>query len=330
MIDLHCHLSGSTDLVVLYELLRESGYKIPARDYWEFADNMLMKKENVSNLDEYLKILHTIDELQSYPLAIERSVYNSFVSAYLAGCTHLELRFNPAKRSQNGKIDLDTIIISARAGMERAKMTFDIDGGLILCLGRDMSIDANRAVFKKAHRYHNKGVIGVDIAGPYIQDEPAKFYELNGFASMYAAAFDKGMITTVHVGETEHPNVREEMLYVFEKLSPQRIGHGIQVFKYPELIQMAREKGFIFEFCPTSNFTTGIFKSPDAFLETVKDFNVHQLSHVVCTDATYLLQTNIEKENKLYNDALNSFAWSDEDHARGLGPVNMEDNTSLT
>lgn len=325
--DLHCHLSGSTDLVVLYELLKESGYKIPAKDYWEFADQMLMKKENVTNLDEYLAILHTIDNIQSFPLAIERSVYNSFVSSYLAGCDHLELRFNPAKRSQNGKIDLDTIIISARAGMERAKMTFGMGGGLVLCMGRDMTVEANQAVFNKAMRYHKKGVIGIDIAGPYEEKDPEAFYTAHGFAKMYAQAFDKGLMTTCHVGETDHPRAYDEIKYVFEKLSPQRIGHGIQIFRSEELTGMAREKGFIFEFCPTSNLTTGVIKDMNSLRNVVSAFNIHQIKHTICTDATFLLHTDITQELELYKKTLDSFAWSQEDLARGLGPCIFDTET---
>ncbi len=324
--DLHCHLSGSTDLVVLYELLKGSGYKIPAKDYWEFANHMLMKKENVKNLDEYLAILHTIDKIQSFPLAIEQSVYNSFTSAYLAGAEYHELRFNPAKRSQDGKIDLDAVIISARAGMERAKLTFGIKGGLVLCLGRDMSPEANQAVFNKAKRYHKKGVLGIDIAGPYCDKEvPQMFYgSRHRFDLMYAEAFDLGMTTTVHAGETDHEYVQGELAYVLNVLKPQRIGHGIQIFRFPELVAQAKEDNVLFEFCPTSNLTTGVIKDMMALLDVVSNFNVHKLRHVVCTDATFLLNTDIKKENDLYDAAMQSLAWTEEDKQAGLGPCILE------
>ena len=134
-----------------------------------------MAKNKIKYLDSYLKILHAIEEAQSTPLAVERSVYSAYRSAYMAGCEYLELRWNCVKRSQRGRIDLDSLIVAARAGYEKAEMMYGIKGGMILCLGRDCSEEENEALFKKALQYHKRGVIGLDLAGPDKMKIPNEF-----------------------------------------------------------------------------------------------------------------------------------------------------------
>jgi adenosine deaminase len=310
MRDLHCHLSGSTNPIVLYELIRESGYKFKAKDYWDFENQVLMDRRGAHDLNSYLNILHTIDKVQSSPIAIEASVYDAFRSAYMAGAEYLELRWNPTKRSQDGNIDLDTLIVSARAGMERAGMTFGITGGMILCLGRDVTHEANEAIFNKALKYHKKGVIGIDIAGPYFKpDIPyvtdfenfiRKKHEEYKFDVYFREAKDRGMLTTIHCGEENHAAVVEEMRYVLSTLSPHRIGHGVQMYKYPELMEIARQSGVQLEICISSNLTTGAIKSKEEFKEVFTALQNAGVLYSVNTDATYLLRTDIKKENRLY------------------------------
>lgn len=323
MKDVHLHLSGATNPVVLFELIKESGYKFRANDFWDFERQVLLDRNNVSDLNSYLDILHTIDRAQSSPTAIKRSVYNAFVSSYLAGCRYLELRWNPIKRSQGGSIDLDALIVAARAGMEKARVNFGIDGGLILCMGRDISAEANKAIFRKALQYNGKGVIGVDIAGPYMIPPPemdtrsksefiAQAHMAHGFPDFYMEANDEGLITTVHAGEEPHHAVREELTFVMEVLRPRRIGHGIQIYKFPDLMEAAR--GFHFELCLSSNLATRAVKSEEEYAQILGSFLEHGLDYSVNTDATFLLRTDIRKENSLHQKILGSDAF-------GLNPT---------
>lgn len=293
MKDLHLHLSGATDPVLLFELIQEAGLK-GAQDYWTFLKKVTMDTSRVKDLNDYLEVLHIIDEAQSSPRAVNLSVYNSYVNSFLNGCDYLELRWNPYKRSQKFKIDLDKLIISARAGYERAKSNFGIDGGMILCLGRDVSQEANEGVFKKAIKYHKKGVIGLDIAGPETQSLQDEFH------SYYTTANAMDMITTIHCGETFHDKVEEELQLVLEKYKPQRIGHGIQIYRFPKLMKIAAKNKVHFEICLTSNLTTKAVESKEEFVRIFRAFEEHKIDYSINTDATFALNTNISKENALY------------------------------
>ena len=109
MKDLHLHLSGATSPILLFEMISETGIKIKAKQYEQFVNTLLMDDAKVKNLDDYLDIIHTIDETQSSPRAVELSFYDSYKNSFLSGCKYLELRWNPYKRSQNFKIDLDKL-----------------------------------------------------------------------------------------------------------------------------------------------------------------------------------------------------------------------------
>lgn len=294
MQDLHLHLSGATSPVLLYEMINEAGLKMASKNYEHFLKTITMDRSKIKNLDDYLEVLHIIDDAQSSPRAVRLSVYNSFMNAYLDGCRYMELRWNPYKRSQQFKVDLDKLIISARSGFEKAASIFGIDGGLILCLGRDVSEDANEGIFKKAIQYFEKGVKGIDIAGP--EKTPLK----EEFKHYYKTARALGMDTTLHVGEINYEGTEDSLAEVLEHYKPKRIGHGIQIHNFPNLMKKAARDGTMFEVCITSNLTTRAVEEETDFIEIFKKFEDHGVKYCINTDATFSLNTNITKENEKF------------------------------
>ncbi len=291
--DYHLHLSGSANPLLLYELIKENGYKIKEKTYHEFAEMVTMDKDKIKSLDDYVATLHQIDDAQSFPRAVELCFYDAYKSSYLHGADELQLRWNPVKRSQDGRVDLDNLIIAARAGAERAKNYFGINGSMILCMGRDISENANEAIFNKALQYHGKGIVGIDVAGSErlpLQKE---------FNFMYKFAQSRGMATTIHVGETKHDNSEEELRVAIEDYKTQRIGHGIQIVNYPNLMKQAAQQNILFEICITSNLTTRAVDSLEDYAKIMKTFEEYGLRYMVCTDATHAINTNIRRENQL-------------------------------
>lgn len=241
-------------------------------------------------------MLHWVDKAQSSPQAVYESVYDSYVSSAIAGCSYLELRMNPTKRSQNGVIDLDLLLVYANAGMEKAKVHFGISGGLLLCMGRDCTTAANQAVAEKTLAYLGKGVIGIDIAGPY--NWP--WVDAQLYTDVYTQANKLGATTTVHCGEVNHANVEEEIHFVLTKLKPKRIGHGIQLVRYPDLLKQAVKQETIFEICITSNLATGVVSNLNEYASILNKLEEAGAEIQLCTDATSFLGTTIKRENQLY------------------------------
>lgn len=297
MKDLHLHLSGATSPVLLFEMINETGLKIKTKQYFDFADSLTMKQEKIQSLEDYLDIIHIIDESQSSPRAIELSFYDSYKSAFLSGCNYLELRWNPYKRSQNFKIDLDKLITSARAGFEKANSFFKIDGGMLFCMGRDCTEEQNEAIFKKAIQYYKKGVIGIDVAGP-----EAKIPLKSEFYHFYKTANALGLITTIHAGEPLYDGVEDTLATILEKYKPNRIGHGIQIHRFPHLMKLAASMDVHFEICISSNLMTKSVKNYEEFYNIFKIFEEYNLKYTICTDSVYSLTTNITKEHQKYEE----------------------------
>lgn len=296
MKDLHLHLSGATSPVLLFEMINETGLKIKTKSYQEFVKNLTMDPSKIKSLDDYLQIIHIIDESQSSPMAVERSFYDSYKNAFLNDCDYLELRWNPYKRSQDFKIDLDRLLISARSGFEKANYTFGINGGMILSMGRDCTEEQNEGIFKKAIQYYKRGVIGIDVAGSEIKT-PLK----DEFYHFYKTANAIGLMTTIHAGEPYYEGVEDTLATILEQYKPNRIGHGIQIVKFPELMKKASSMGIEFEICISSNLMTKSVRDENEFFNIFKTFEDYQLKYTICTDAVYSLNTNIKIEHEKYN-----------------------------
>ncbi len=300
MKDLHLHLSGATSPVILFEMVNETGIKMKTKNYSDFVKAITMNPNKVKNLDDYLHVNHIIDETQSSPRAVELSFYDSYKNAFLSGCSYLELRWNPYKRSQNFRIDLDRLIVAARRGYDRANSMFGIDGSMIFCMGRDCTEEQNEGIFKKAIQYYKRGVIGIDVAGPETK-VPLK----PEFEEYYKIANVLGLITTIHCGETYYEGVEDTLATVIEKYKVKRIGHGVQIHLYPKLMKFASKMNIIFEICISSNLMTRAVANKEKFLEIFKKFEEYSIKYVICTDATFSLETNISNEHKIYEEIKN-------------------------
>ena len=136
--DLHIHVGGAVAPHILWSIAHDQGFKLPVQTFWEFRDLVTAKPESVSNLNDYLAILHKWTErIQSSPAAIERSIYEIIGKEFRSSNVSLiELRFNPMKRNLEGERDLDHIIHAALRGMDRACLEYGVRAGLIFCLAR--------------------------------------------------------------------------------------------------------------------------------------------------------------------------------------------------
>src|SRR5829696_4634997 len=165
--ELHCHLGAAVTPAIMWGIAHAQGIKLPTKDYWEFRDLITVPTKGSKSFDGYLQLFHWTELIQSSPLAVERSVYEVVGGAYRKNnITTMELRFNPMKRNRGGEQDLDHIIAAAVRGMDRARLEYPVTPGLILCLDRAFPYHLNEIIAEKAISYHERGVVGVDIAGP--------------------------------------------------------------------------------------------------------------------------------------------------------------------
>ena len=165
--ELHCHLGGAVTPAIMWGIAHSQGIKLPTKDYWEFRDMITVSSRRNRSFDGYLQLFHWTELIQSSPLAVERSVYEVVGGAYRKNnVTTMELRFNPMKRNRGGEQDLDHIIAAAVRGMDKASLEYPVKPGLIFCLDRAFPYELNEIIVEKAIAWRDRGVVGVDIAGP--------------------------------------------------------------------------------------------------------------------------------------------------------------------
>jgi adenosine deaminase len=296
LVDLHIHVGGAVAPHVLWAIAHDHGFKLPVKSYWDFCELVYADPNKVASLNDYLDIMHQwTEKIQSSPSAIERSVYEVIGKEYRSSrVSMIELRFNPMKRNLGGERDLDYIIAAALRGMDRACLAYGIRAGLIFCLAREFDYGLNEIIVRKAEKYKNDGVIGIDLAGPE-QHRTELGSDVEKYRDLFARARAAGLGTTIHTGETAHTGP-EGVLAVIDKLSPHRIGHGIAAAQSEEAMRKLVEKNIVLELCPSSNLRTHAVASIEEVRTIFDKFRRAGVKTTVNTDGTYLLGTTLRRE----------------------------------
>jgi adenosine deaminase len=195
----------------------------------------------------------------------------------------------------------------------------------------------NETIVAKALRWADRGVVGIDIAGPRPgvgaagpdqlspgprserqrapQAGPDQLspgprsdrFPYADLADAFAAARAAGLGVTVHAGEEGEP---DELGEVVETLRPDRVGHGVLAAHRPDLCRQLIAAGVVLEVCPTSNLRTGVFGSVDELVDAVRSLHAAGVPLTVSTDGPTMQRTNLRDEHALL---VSAGAWRAED-----------------
>lgn len=325
--ELHAHLSASIDPAILWQIAHNLGFKLPYRTYQTFRKHVTLSSERSMPLNEYFeKVYHPLlNKLSSGTHAVREATYQTLSGASRNGISLIELRMNPMKHNFGAEIDLDHLIIAMIHGMERALLEHeDLRTGLIFCIAREFSYDQNAIIIEKAIKYHRRGVIGIDVAGPATAGFRPKAYQ-----SLFARAKKAGLKVTVHSGEVRDANDMWDML---EFLQPERIGHGIHAaYDVPLMAELAK-RNIVLEVCPLSNLATQAVKDIAEMRTILRTFVDHKVPFSINTDwpeiiagcrlpnqYRMLLDQNILSEDELQQCTRTAFAASFTPVTPGLG-----------
>ena len=160
--------------------------------------------------------------------------------------------------------------------------------GLIFCLDRAFPFELNEIIAEKAIAWRDRGVVGIDIAGP----ESATF-RVADYRRLFRRARQYGLGLTVHTGES---GPADEVARVVEQLEPDRIGHGVKAAYDPRAMAMIRDRGIVLEICPTSNLNTRVVSGWDEFRWIFDTFRRNEVRFTINTDGPEMLKTYIRDE----------------------------------
>ncbi|MGH9520970.1 MAG: adenosine deaminase family protein [Terriglobales bacterium] len=292
--ELHTHLGGAVDPPILWSIAHRQGIRLPTKDYWEFEAMVTMDADDrnagLAQMNE--RFYRWTELIQSSPEAIQDCVHSVIGGGYRkCNLVLQELRFNPMFRNRRGERDLDHIINAALWGLERALLEYPkVKAGLILMMDRRLTFRQNEVIVEKAIRYHGKGIVGIDLAGP-----DRRTFSMKKIAPLFRRAKEAGLGLTAHCGETGD---LDEMRYVVREIRPHRIGHGIAAARDPRLMDELVKAGITLEVCPTSNLKNMMVKDTRELAKVIRKLADHGVPMTINTDGPELYDTNVFKEQQ--------------------------------
>ncbi len=317
MNDLHIHLGGAVPSSVLWETLCDNGLQSEHKDFDSFHESLTANASEVKSLDDFLgRYFEVTEEIQSSPSAASVSAYQVVAKAYRrAKVQSLELRFNPFKRVRGGLHTMDAIILAVIQGLEKASLHYGVSTGIILSLGRDVSLESNWEIIEAAIKWKShgslngaNGVVGIDMAGLESRALELRKPWMSEIATMVDKARDAGLKITYHVGESASTGP-EGMLQVIEALHPHRIGHGIELRnaqgKLKEtLFQLLKKESICLEICPSVNLVTRVIPDYATIADLIRILAKEEIPYCINTDNPYLIHTNLKQEHDLIHKEL--------------------------
>lgn len=244
-IDLHLHLDGAIRVPTIAELGDELGIKLPTYDPVKLAKFVQVDRD-CRSLTDFLKRFEVFYPILPYAKTQERIAYELCEDCARDNVIYFETRFAPSLAC-NERFTMEDAVVGALEGLRRGQRDFNVKSGLILCCYRSITPQQNIETVKLAHKYRDRGVCGIDLAGDELH------FPATPHAEAFALARKLEIPITIHAGEGEHAeNIREA---VFDH-GATRIGHGVALQHDPELLKRVRDAGTVFEICLTTNLQT--------------------------------------------------------------------------
>ncbi|MBX2987696.1 MAG: adenosine deaminase [Bdellovibrionaceae bacterium] len=306
-VDLHRHLDCSMRWSTLVELAPQVGIPLPASPS-AWRDEFLVTSP-MRDLDSVLKkFLHAQKVLSSEEI-LERLAFEACEDAWNDGILILELRYAPSFIADgHANLNFDRIHAALWRGIERARRSFPMAVGLIGIIQRIKSFETARTVadFVIDHR---DSFLGLDLADNELGFDPKPF------APLFEKARRAGLRLTVHSGETPDDTAPKWVRDSIEVLGAERIGHGVQIIRDPQVLAFVRDRKIPLEVCPISNWLTRAF--PDHQSHPIRRLIEAGVRVTINTDDPGIFDTTLTDDYEVLA-RVHGFTAADFNHANDI------------
>ncbi len=253
--ELHRHLEGSLRLRSLFDIARAEQLTLPAPTAEHFRTLVQVRQHEPFTAENFLSKFRVLRLFYRSPEIIQRLTAEVIADAAADNIRYLELRFTPVALTRARGFSLYEVMDWVTTSATEAARRHGIVLRLIVSVNRHEPPGLAAEVAELAASFRPRGVVGLDLAG----DESR--YPAAPFAPIFREARAAGLHITVHAGEW---GPASNVVEAIEALHAERIGHGIRVLEDPNAVALARERGVVFEVCPTSNYQSGVVPSLEA------------------------------------------------------------------
>lgn len=242
--ELHIHIEGSLEPELIFALAQRNGVSIPYPSV-----EALRAAYAFTNLQSFLDIYYAGASVLLKEQDFSDMAWAYFQRAHADRVTRAELFFDPQTHTDRG-VPFATVIDGLRSACDRARRELGIEAELILCFLRHLDESAAYATLEEA-RPHLGKFIGVGLDSSEVGHPPEKF------ARVFADARKLGLRAVAHAGEEGPPAYVWSAL---EVLKVERVDHGVQSLKDPNLVERLVRERIPLTVCPLSNVKLCVFK----------------------------------------------------------------------
>jgi adenosine deaminase len=241
--ELHIHIEGSLEPELIFALAQRNGVSLPYRSVEE-----LRKAYAFTNLQSFLDIYYA-----GASVLLKEQDFHDMAWAYLQkakadNVIRAEIFFDPQTHTARG-VAMETVVNGLHRACRDARTQLGVDAELILCFLRHLSEAEAFETLEAALPLRDK-FIGVGLDSSELGHPPEKF------ARVFAKCRKLGLHLVAHAGEEGPPAYVWEALDV---LKVERIDHGVQSAKDPQLMQRLARDRIPLTVCPLSNLKLCLF-----------------------------------------------------------------------
>ena len=252
--ELHLHIEGSLEPELMFRLAKKNQIEIPYKDIEDVRNAY-----NFTNLQTFLDIYYA-----GANVLITKDDFYDLTWEYILKCVednviHTEIFFDPQTHTERG-IPFEVVITGIKEALADAKEKYGITSCIIMCFLRHLSQEEAFETLEQALVFKDD-IIGVGLDSSELGNPPSKFKDV------FKKAKEAGFKLVAHAGE------EADFSYIYEALdllNINRIDHGVQSIKSPELMQRLKDEQMPLTVCPNSNIELKVF-------DHYKEHNIKEL-----------------------------------------------------